>query len=318
MSPTTRPPYRRALDTQEVVMNNTGNDTDSSRQRMRETLLAGLPVGERRWDLAGVSTAVLEGGSATDSPSLVLLHGPGEFAATWLPVLPRLVRSHHVVVPDLPGHGASRIDEGPLDTERVLRWLDELVEKICPAAPVLVGRTIGGAVAARFAAGNRRRLAGLVLVDTLGLAPFEPTPRFAIALHRFLGSPTPSSYERLMEFCAFDLDRVRQHLGLRWDPFAAYAVELAGDDGVQAAFGSLVGQFATPIPPEQLARIDVPTALVWGRHDIATPLSVAEEASARYGWPLHVVENAGDDPALDQPAAFVDALQAALGTVAVP
>ncbi|OLT01075.1 hypothetical protein BJF90_33455 [Pseudonocardia sp. CNS-004] len=81
-------------------------------QRARQTLLAGLPLGDHQLHLAGVSTAVLEGGSASDRPSLVLLHGPGEFCATSLPVLPRLVRTHHVVVRDLPGHGASRVDDG--------------------------------------------------------------------------------------------------------------------------------------------------------------------------------------------------------------
>jgi hypothetical protein len=40
----------------------------------REGLLAGLPVTERRLQLADVSTAVLEGG---DGPPVVLLHGPG-------------------------------------------------------------------------------------------------------------------------------------------------------------------------------------------------------------------------------------------------
>lgn len=282
----------------------------------RETLLTGLPVTERRRRLAGVSTAVLEGG---DGPPMVLLHGPAEFAATWLRVIPRLARSHRVIVPDLPGHGASLVDEGPLDADRVLRWLDELIGETCPAPPVLVGRTAGGAVAARFAAQGHRPLAGLVLVDTLGLVPFDPAPRFGIAVHRYLARPTRSSYERLMEFCAFDLDQVRKRLGDRWEPFLDYAVELARDDRVQAAVGSLLGQFAaTPVPPELLDRIDVPTALVWGRHDLATPLHVAESASARHGWPLHVVENAGDDPALDQPDAFVDVLQAALREVAVP
>lgn len=285
------------------------------RHRARDTLLAGLPVEDRRRHLAGVSTAVLEGGDRSGGPSMVLLHGPGEFAATWLPVIPRLVRMHHVVVPDLPGHGVSRADGGRLDAGRVLGWLDELIEATCPAPPVLVGKTAGGAVAARFAAANARRLAALVLVDTLGLTAFDPDPRFGIAVHRFLGSPTRRSYERLMDLCTFDLDRVREHLGLRWDPFATYAVELAGDDLVQAALGSLLGQFAgAAIPPEQLATIDVPTTLIWGRHDLATPLRVAEAASARHGWPLHVVEDAGDDPALDRPDAFVEALQAALRT----
>jgi pimeloyl-ACP methyl ester carboxylesterase len=289
--------------------------TVNTGQRARESLLAALPVTERRRELAGVSTALLEGGAG---PPVVLLHGPGEFAATWLRVIPRLARTHRVIVPDLPGHGASRAGEGPLDAERVLRWLDELITQTCPAPPVLVGRTVGGAIAARFAARSatrsemtqrRGRLAGLVLVDTLGLVPFEPEPRFGIALHRFLARPTRVSYERLMEFCAFDVDEVRERLAQRWDPYAAYAVELAGDARAQAALGSLVGEFAAaPIPPEQLARIDVPTTLVWGRHDLATPLHVAEAASARYGWPLHVVERAGDDPALDRPEEFLDAL----------
>ena len=54
----------------------------------RARLLAGLPVAERRMQLAGISTAVLEGGAG--SP-LVLLHGPGESAPKWLRVLPELV-----------------------------------------------------------------------------------------------------------------------------------------------------------------------------------------------------------------------------------
>ena len=47
----------------------------------RAQLLAALPVTERRLQLAGVATAVLEGG---DGPPLVLLHGPGGYAAAFL------------------------------------------------------------------------------------------------------------------------------------------------------------------------------------------------------------------------------------------
>ena len=52
-------------------------------------------------------------------------------------------------------------------------------------------------------------------------------------------------------------------------------------------------------------RIAVPTTLVWGRHDLQTPLSVAEAASARYGWPLYVIEGARDDPFFEQPEAGI-------------
>jgi hypothetical protein len=36
----------------------------------------------------------------------------------------------------------------------------------------------------------------------------------------------------------------------------------------------------------------------------STPLRVAEAASRAFGWPLHVIEDAADDPAMDQPEAF--------------
>ncbi len=55
---------------------------------IRERLLAGLPVTDRRLEVTGVSTAVLEGG---DGPPLVLLPAPGEFGAVWIRVIPDLV-----------------------------------------------------------------------------------------------------------------------------------------------------------------------------------------------------------------------------------
>ena len=62
----------------------------------------------------------------------------------------------------------------------------------------------------------------------------------------------------------------------------------------------------------ELARIAAPTALVWGRHDLATPLAVAEAVSARHGWPLHVIDGAADDPPVEQPEAFARTLRAVI------
>jgi hypothetical protein len=44
-------------------------------------------------------------------------------------------------------------------------------------------------------------------------------------------------------------------------------------------------------------------------------LLVAEKASARYGWPLHVVDDCADDPPRDRPLEFVAALRAALSSL---
>jgi pimeloyl-ACP methyl ester carboxylesterase len=276
----------------------------------RRRLLAGLPASEHRLELAGVSTAVLEGGEGTP---IVLLHGPGEFAAKWLRVIPELVRTHRVVAPDLPGHGASDEGDGALDSDRVLAWLGALIEHTCPSPPVLVGHVLGGAIAARFACDHSDRISRLVLVDALGLAPFRPAPRFALTMMHFLARPSEKSYHRFMRQCSYDLDGLREELGDRWEPFVAYNLQLARSPSARAA-GRLLREFGlSRIPHEELARITVPTALIWGRHDRANRLKIAEAASARYGWPLHVIEHCADDPARDEPEAFLAALREALG-----
>ena len=274
----------------------------------RERLLAGIPVTERRLELAGVSTAVLEGG---DGPPIVLLHGPGEFGGKWMRVIPDLVTSHRVVAPDLPAHGASEVPDGPLDADRVLAWLAELIERTCPSPPTLVGHVLGGAIAARFAADQGDRLSRLVLVDTLGLGRFLPAPRFALTMVGFLARPTEGSYNRFMRQCSFDLDGLREQMGERWDPFVSYNLDLARAPSAKAA-GRLMREVGVPrIPPEDLARIAVPTTLIWGRHDRANRPRIAEAASARYGWPLRVIEDCADDPPRDQPEAFLEALREA-------
>ena len=280
-------------------------------EQARAQLLAGIPVRERRLQLAGVSTAVLEGG---DGPSVVLLHGPGEFAARWMRVIPSLVGTHHVVAPDLPGHGSSEVIDGRLDTHRVLAWLDELIERTCAEPPTLVGHLLGGAIAARFASEHGDRVSRLVLVDALGLSWFRPAPRFALALIRSFARPSERNYEHFMQYCAFDRDDLRQRMGERWEPLRAYTLDRARAPGVKAAMRALMPRLGVPpIPAAVLERITAPTTLIWGRHDLATRLKVAESVSVRYGWPLRVIENAADDPPIEQPEAFLEALRPALG-----
>ena len=106
---------------------------------------------------------------------------------------------------------------------------------------------------------------------------------------------------------------MRNRMGERWELLKAYNLDRALTPSVQAAFHVLMQQFGLPaIPAEDLARIAVPTNLIWGRHDRATSLSVAEAARARFGWPLHVIEDCADDPPIEQPEAFLRALRAAL------
>jgi pimeloyl-ACP methyl ester carboxylesterase len=287
---------------------------DSSRRAIgddaRQRVLAGAPVTERRLDLAGVSTAVLEAG---DGPPVVLLHGQGGWSGMWLPAIPELARTHRVVAPDLPGLGASEVPGGPPDAAQVLAWLGALIQRTCPAPPALVGVSLGAAIGARFAIAHSDRLSRLLLVDAGGLARFRPAPGFALAMIRFIARPSQRTQQGFMRQVAVDPARVRALMGERWEASRAYQLDRARTPSVRAANRRMLRELGTrPIPPQELARIAVPTSLIWGRHDRVMRLRIAEAASARYGWPLHVIEDAGHF-SIEQPEAFQGALRTALG-----
>jgi pimeloyl-ACP methyl ester carboxylesterase len=285
--------------------------TDGNEARRR--VLAGAPVTERRVELAGVSTALLESG---EGPPVVLLHGQGGWSGMWLPVIADITATHRVIAADLPGLGGSELPDGPPDAARVLAWLDALVRHTCPAPPALVGASLGASIAARFAIAHPDRVSRLVLVDAGSLGRFRPAPGVVFALVRFLARPSERTQEGFLRQVAVDPGRVQAMMGERWAASQAYNLDRARTPSVRAANRRMLKELGTKvIPPGELARIAVPTTLIWGRQDRVMRLRIAEAASARYGWPLHVIEDAGHF-VVEQPEAFRRALRAALATPA--
>jgi pimeloyl-ACP methyl ester carboxylesterase len=130
---------------------------------------------------------------------------------------------------------------------------------------------------------------------------------------RFIARPSERTQQGFLRQVAVDPARVRALMGQRWEASQAYNLDRARTPSVRAANRRMLRELGTKtIPSQELARIAVPTALIWGRHDRVMRLRIAEEASARYGWPLHVIEDAGHFSA-EQPEAFRGALQEALG-----
>jgi pimeloyl-ACP methyl ester carboxylesterase len=119
--------------------------------------------------------------------------------------------------------------------------------------------------------------------------------------------------ERLFRGCFTDLDGLRRDMGDQWQPLAGYALERARRPELQVALRGLMPAFALQtIPAADLARLAMRVTLIWGRHDLQVRLRIAEAANERFGWPLYVIEECGDDPAFEQPAAFLHALHDAV------
>ncbi len=97
-------------------------------------------------------------------PALVLLHGAAGNAATWGPTLAAWSRAD-VWAPDLPGRGGS---PGPAreSADALAGWLLELADAFGWERPILVGHSLGGAIALTFALRYPDRLGGLVMVSS--------------------------------------------------------------------------------------------------------------------------------------------------------
>jgi pimeloyl-ACP methyl ester carboxylesterase len=275
----------------------------------RERLLAGTPVSERRVQLSGVSTAMLEAGAG---PPVVLLHGGIECGGVyWAPVVSRLAERHRVVVPDVPGLGESE-PVARLDAASFAAWLTALIEQTCAEKPLLVAHSLVGSLAARYAAQHGDALRQLVIYGTPGVAPYRLPPGLMLAAILFALSPSQRNMDRFARWAFLDPVLTRRQDPEWLGAFDAYNLARGAVPHVKRTMRHLIRTCTKRIPDTELRRIEIPVTLVWGRYDRMVPLRVGQVASSTHGWSLHVIEDAGHVPHIEQPDAFLAALRPAL------
>ncbi|MGH2700915.1 MAG: alpha/beta fold hydrolase [Actinomycetota bacterium] len=283
------------------------NTEAAEADRLAARAIDGLPVTERRLELEGISTVVLEGG---EGQQVVLLHGQGGFGAFMGGMAAQLVDRYRVIVPDLPGLGRSELHSGTLDAERVIDWLRELIAKTCDRPPILFGASLGGSIAARFAIAYPNEVSKIILMDSGSLGAFRPAPAVLFALIRFMKNPSVTAAERMQNVIFRDGGRLREQMGERLAALRDYQIERAKQPSVNHANRVLLRTLGTKrISDEALREIKVPVALIWGRQDRVMKFKIAERTSKKFGWPLYPIENAGHIPIVEQPAAFDAALR---------
>jgi 2-hydroxymuconate-semialdehyde hydrolase len=273
-------------------------------------MLAGIPVTTRTLDVGDAPTAVIEAGAG---PPLLLLHGGIECGgAMWAPVLTALAREHRVVAPDVPGLGESAPVER-LDTDTFARWLTDLAEQTALDHPTLVAHSLVGTLAARFAARHSDLLDRLVVYAAPGIGHYRVPMRLRYVAIRAALRPSPRNTERFARFALYDYDATRGRDPGWFDAFDAYTRSRASEPHVKKTMRQLIGSQTKSIPDDELARIRVPTTLLWGRHDRMVSVSLGQAAASRYGWELHVIDGVAHAPHIEQPDAFVATLGDIIG-----
>ena len=220
----------------------------------------------------------------------VLLHAAGSNAGMWRRQLAGLGERHSVVALDLPGHGRSSGVEGPASVEEsadvVTRFLAAVTSRPC----VLVGRSMGGAIALVVATRASARVRGLVLACTAVRFTIADT-MLATARDVTRGRlPQQFTTDTFSPATAMDVMREAWMEQVKTDP----RVRLTDLLACQAFDGG-------PL----LGRLAVPALVVAGADDTITPPAQSEElARGIAGARLEVLAQAGHQAPLEQSETF--------------
>ncbi|MFJ8249779.1 alpha/beta fold hydrolase [Streptomyces sp. NPDC094466] len=246
---------------------------------------------------AGATCVVTAGPEPRDGePSVVLLPGTNMNAALCLPVADALARERRVVVLDLPGQPGLSADRRPRAKRSFWygKWLTEALARAVQGPVVVVGHSLGGAVAL---ACDSPQIVGRVLLSSAGLVRLKvPAPLLAATVPWLLRPTVARSTALLRRMAAPGQGHVADGLG-EW-------MDLVG----RCCRSSLA---PPPLPSGLLElRRSVPTLVVTGRFDpFLPPRHLGPAARRRLGAEFRLIEGAGHLLLDEAPEAVRDAVR---------
>ena len=231
---------------------------------------------------------------------VILIHGLNGSVDDWLRTIPALATDFHVVAFDLPGFGKSDKGSQHYSPTRYARLAHLLADHYFPDKPYhVVGHSMGGAVALRFAAQRPLRFRRLVLIDAAGILHPLVITKFQAGsvMERASGMQQTRGFaERLSGKILEQAERlpvspteiVNTALGrdvvLQGGPEKIAALDLAGEN-----FGYAISSVAAP------------TLILWGNNDLVVPLRTGKVLADRMPHArLEIISGSGHEPMLEQ------------------
>ena len=273
-----------------------------------------MNIQERTVQVGGSSTRYMTAG---EGPPLVLLHGIGTSALEWNRTMPALACRRSVYAPDLlqPERGRDHAGYSPAS---LAGFVTEFMNALGIERASIVGNSLGGLVALRFALSHPSRMDALALVDSAGLGQ-EINPVLSSATLPGLG-------EAAIYWAKTPVGAAQRALGraplLFALPSSAPPEWLAEQYRLGLASGfmettldalrshvSPIGQRESEILLEELFRLEMPTLVVWGESDRVVPLHQAHDAVARLrNGSLEILPGCGHLPHIECPNRFAEVL----------
>lgn len=217
--------------------------------------MAGLR--DQHFNINGIDTLVQTAG---EGDPLVYLHGGG--TVTGFEALLPLAERHRLIVPHHPGYGGSADDPSIDSIDDYLHHYLDLFDALDIQEFSLIGHSLGGWIAARFAVDHRERLRRLVLIAPVGLnVPEHPTVDLFTVRD-----------EELLSYLSADLSIFAGKVPM---PPTAEFLAARYREATSMARVAWERPYDRKLP-RWLHRVTVPTLLLWGDADRLVPAGQAD------------------------------------------
>ncbi|NMN96995.1 4,5:9,10-diseco-3-hydroxy-5,9,17-trioxoandrosta-1(10),2-diene-4-oate hydrolase [Antrihabitans stalactiti] len=216
-----------------------------------------------------------------NGPTIVLLHGGGPGASSWSNFarnIPVLAQNFHVLAVDQPGFGRS---DKPTDHPQYFVHSSSALNDLLTALDIsgrvhLLGNSLGGGTAVRFALDYPDRAGRLVLMGPGGLSVnlFAPDPTEGVKnLGKFGASPTREKLEAFLRIMVFDQSLITPELIDERFAAASTPESLAAMRAMGKSFSS--ADFEKGMLWRDAYKLRQRVLLIWGREDRVNPLDGA-------------------------------------------
>jgi pimeloyl-ACP methyl ester carboxylesterase len=237
-----------------------------------------------------IPRAALEGRG--DGRPLLLLHGWGVSSELFDPILDALQQGRRLIVPDLPGFGATTEPDTPWSVHDYAAWCIALLDRLGVQRCDLIGHSNGGRIGIVMAATYPGRIDRMVLTASSGIRPRQT----------LRGAARVRSYKalRMVERSGLLPETVRQAARRRADQRGS-ADYRAVSGVMRGTLVRIVNEDLTQVLP----KLHLPVLLIWGDKDTETPIAdgqLMERLIPDAG--LVVFEGAGHYAYLEQAARF--------------
>lgn len=182
-------------------------------------------------------------------PTLIFLHGWAGSWQTWHPILERLKDSYNLFAIKLPYP-----TDKALNLDDYCQFVLNFIEKEKLDHPVIIGHSLGGAIAIKIAAEHPDTVSSIVLASAAAIR--HPLPK----LWRFLQTVIVPFKPALKSI---------RHLVYKLPPLNTSDYQVLTTSIEKTTFQNLITADLT----NQLPQISCPTLILWGDEDSSTPLT---------------------------------------------